>query len=146
MTTIAASVKFKQIAADSMASADGYYYSVSKLIATPTGGFGGTGEWPSVLKYIHGIQNGAPDDELDVTVLELRDNTLWLWDGTERPFAIKQEFYAIGTGAAYAICAMHLGKSPAEAVEIASLFDPGTRAPIDIIDMGGGSAIKSKRR
>lgn len=36
------------------------------------------------------------------------------------------DFYAIGSGAAYAIAGMHLGLSAKEAVELAGRFDPFT--------------------
>lgn len=130
-----------------MASGDGYFYSVDKLTVNTVGALGSTGEWRQCLRALESIcANGIIDEELDVTVLELRGDSIWLYDGHEKPFQIKQDFYAIGTGAAYAIAAMHLGKSPKEAVEIAALYDPGTGGPIETIEMEENPNAKGKRR
>lgn len=41
--------------------------------------------------------------------------------------------FAIGSGAAHARTAMHLGKSPKEAVRVASLFDTSTGPDVDTV-------------
>jgi len=138
MTTVAASVKHRMIAADSMCSADGYHYLVTKLWQGAESSYGCAGEWAQILKFLQLLEKGGDaDSECDVQVLELRKDGLWLYDGHVNPFKLKNEYYAIGTGAPYAIAAMYCGKSPSEAVEIASLFDPATRGPVDIHKIGG---------
>jgi hypothetical protein len=76
--------------------------------------------------------------------MELRADGIWVYESTIIPAHIKEPFYAIGTGSAYALAAMHLGKSPKEAVEIAALFDPATRGPIDVITIGGKKSATKK--
>lgn len=130
MTTIAASLKHNQIAADSMCSSEGYFYCVDKIFQGEHCYFGAAGEWAEIQKFLSGMEKGEIDTDLDCTVLELRADALWLYDQTPAPFKLNHDFYAIGSGAPYAMAAMHLGKTPVEAIEIAALFDPGTRAPI----------------
>ena len=138
MTTIAASLVHKQIAADSMCSGEGSYYSVCKLRQWKDGVAGAAGDWVQILKFFNSIEHGGDlDSDCDVECMELRADGIWVYESTIIPACIKEPFYAIGTGSAYALAAMHLGKSPKEAVEIAALFDPATRGPIDVITIGG---------
>lgn len=144
MTTIAASLAHNEIAADSMCSGDDSYYLVEKLRKGKVSVYGAAGDWDKILKFYNAIENGGElDSECDIEVLELRNDGLWVYEGTIIPARLKNTFYAIGTGAGYAMAAMHLGKSPREAVEIAALFDPGTRGPIDVLKLGG-NRVKSK--
>lgn len=132
MTTIAASLDHQMIAADSRCSTDGWMFNVHKLRAGPQSAFGAAGTWEQILKFYAALEaNGEIEGECDVTVLELRKDSLYVYDGSLLAFPIKERFWAIGTGAPYAVAAMHLGKSPQEAVEIAMLYDPGTGGPIE---------------
>ncbi len=138
MTTVAASLVHKEIAADSMCSGEGGYYSVCKLRHWKDGVAGAAGDWVQILKFFNSIENGGDlDSDCDVECMELRAEGIYVYESTLIPARIKEPFYAIGTGSAYALAAMHLGKSPREAVEIAALFDPATRGPIDVITIGG---------
>jgi hypothetical protein len=138
VTTVAASLVHKEIAADSMCSGEGGYYSVCKLRHWKDGVAGAAGDWVQILKFFNSIENGGDlDSDCDVECMELRAEGIYVYESTLIPARIKEPFYAIGTGSAYAIAAMHLGKSPREAVEIAALFDPATRGPIDVITIGG---------
>jgi hypothetical protein len=138
VTTVAASLVHKEIAADSMCSGEGGYYSVCKLRHWKDGVAGAAGDWVQILKFFNSIENGGDlDSYCDVECMELRAEGIYVYESTLIPARIKEPFYAIGTGSAYAIAAMHLGKSPREAVEIAALFDPATRGPIDVITIGG---------
>lgn len=146
MTTVAASLDCMEIAADSMCSGDDGHYLVEKLKRGKQSAFGAAGEWDKILKFYEAIEKGGElDSDCDIEVLELRHDGLWVYEGTIIPARIKNRFYAIGTGAGYAIAAMHLGKSPKEAVQIAALFDPGTGGPIDVITLEKKSNV-SKRK
>jgi hypothetical protein len=121
-----------------MCSGEGGYYSVCKLRHWKDGVAGAAGDWVQILKFFNSIENGGDlDSDCDVECMELRADGIWVYESTIIPARIKEPFYAIGTGSAYALAAMHLGKSPREAVEIAALFDPATRGPIDVITIGG---------
>ena len=122
-------------------------FNVSKLRSGPGTAFGAAGTWEQILKFYAALeQNGELGSECDVEVLELRKDGLWIYNGSLVCFPIKERFWAIGTGAPYALSAMHLGKSPAEAIEIAKLFDPGTGGEIDTMRIPNVSQSKTDRR
>jgi hypothetical protein len=133
MTTIAARFSTLEIAADSRVSGDDIQYHVEKLRRGVQSIYGGAGDWDKLLAMFQAIEGGKTslEDDCDVEILELRNDGIWVYESTMIPAKIKNDFYAIGTGSGYAIAAMHLGKSPKEAVEIAAIYDPGTGGPID---------------
>ena len=142
MTTIAARVSTGEIAADSMVCGDDSFYLVEKLRRGKNSVYGACGDWDKCLKMLQVLESGGElDSDIDVTVLELRsdgkDNGLWVYEGTIIPARIKNDFWAIGTGANYAIAAMHLGASPTEAVKIACLYDTSSHEPVDTMRLGG---------
>jgi ATP-dependent protease HslVU (ClpYQ) peptidase subunit len=144
VTTIAARFSTREIAADSMCSGDDSFYLVEKLRVGKTSIYGGCGDWDKILKMFQALEKGDDlDSDIDVTVLELRNDGIWIYESTIIPARIKNDFWAIGTGANFAIAAMHLGKSPKEAVEIACLYDTSSHAPIDHMKLGRSRA-KSK--
>ncbi len=136
MTTIAACFSKKQMAADSMCSGEVDHYLVEKLRVGKTSVFGAAGDWDKILAFYSALEKGESlEGEIDIDVIELRHDGIWVYSDSIIPARIKNDFYAIGSGSAYAIAAMHLGKSPKEAVEIAALYDPGTRGPIDVAEL-----------
>ena len=56
--------------------------------------------------------------------------------GQSHGVPIDGEYYAEGIGRSFAIMAMHLGKTPAEAVELTALFDSSCGNGVDVL---GGS-------
>ena len=87
---------------------------------------------------------GDLDSDIDVTVLELRSDGIWIYESTIIPARIKNDAWAIGTGANFAIAAMHLGLSPAEAVKLACIYDTSSHEPVDAMKLEGRSRAKSK--
>jgi hypothetical protein len=140
----------REIAADSMCSGDDIHYLVSKLRKGKKSIFGAAGDWKDILIAFQALENPPADGDLDedceVQMIELRDAGIWVYENTLIPARIKNDFYAIGTGANYAIMAMHLGKSPSEAVALAALYDPSTRAPIDVMHLERSRGIKTSKR
>lgn len=145
MTTIAASLAHKEIAADSKCSSDDSFCSVYKLRQWKDGPIGAAGDWHQILKFYEALEIGGEiDSEWDIEVLQLQPSGLFIYGASLKPYPIKDKFYAIGSGAAYALTAMALGKSPREAVEIAARFDPGTGGEIDVLK--GSSRGKKNTR
>ena len=138
MTTIAARFSTREIAADSMCSSDEAFYLVEKLRKGKDSIYGGCGDWDKLLKFYQAIETNEeikkPAD-LDVTVLALKNDGIWIYESTIIPARIKNDFWAIGTGAGYAIAAMHLGLSPREAVAVACLYDTSSHEPIDTMKL-----------
>ena len=58
------------------------------------------------------------------------DADIILLDNLFYPYVLNEKFWASGTGAQYAMGAMHMGASAEEAVKIASLRDPDTGGKI----------------
>lgn len=145
MTTVAARASTGEIAADSMVSGDDYFYLVEKLRKGKSSLYGACGDWDKILKFYAVLKSGGDlDPDIDVTVLELRADGIWIYESTIIPARIKNDFWAIGTGANYAIAAMHLGLSPAEAVKIACLYDTSSHEPIDAMKLEGRSRGRTK--
>lgn len=68
--------------------------------------------------------------------------------------ALQDEYYAIGSGAGYAMAAMGAGATAVEAVRIASGIDPFTKGPLEwitnritdnVLDIKTGAIVKPKR-
>jgi len=145
MTTIAARFSTKEIAADSMVSGDDSFYLVEKLRRGKESIYGGCGDWDKLLKFYQSLEAGGDlDSEIDVTVLELRNDGIWIYESTIIPAKIKNDFWAVGTGANYAIAAMHLGLSPAEAVALACQYDTSSSPPIDSMKLGRSRGSKQR--
>ncbi len=146
MTTIAAKASTGEIAADSMVSGDDSFYLVEKLRKGQESIYGGCGDWDKLLKFYNSLESGADlDSDTDVTVLELRSDGIWIYESTIIPAKIKNDFWAIGTGANFAIAAMHLGLSPAEAVKLACLYDTSSHEPIDVMSLSGRKRGSTKK-
>jgi hypothetical protein len=146
MTTIAARFSTLEIAADSQVSGDDVKYYIEKLRRGKDCIFGGAGDLDKLLKFYDSVEkNGDFDDPIEVDVLELRADGIYVYESTIHPVKIRGDFFSIGTGSAYALAAMYLGKSPKEAIEIASIFDPVTGGPIDVLKLEPGSVARKKR-
>ena len=137
-------MKFREIASDSKCSDDSSHYQVSKLRTGPDYARGAAGDWDKCIKF-HELMDkgGEADDDLDIEAVELRPDGIYVYEGILTATKIKNEFHAIGSGSHYAIAAMRLGLSPAEAVALAAEFDPGTGGQIDVWKL---PATKRKRR
>lgn len=137
MTTIAACYSKREIAADSMVSLESMSYSVTKLRRGVRSIFGAAGEWDQCLKFLHALETDQLEDlETECQLLELRHDGIWVYESGIIPARLKNDYFAIGTGAAYAIGAMRMGATPSEAVAIACEFDPSSQGPIDKMTLG----------
>ena len=150
MTTIAAKASTGEVAGDSMVSGDDSFYLVTKIRRGKNSIYGACGDWDKILSFYQALESkSSPDSDTDVTVLELRfdgkDNGIWIYESTIIPARIKNDFYAIGTGASYAVAAMHLGLSPAEAVKIACLYDTSSHEPVDVMTLSGRKRGSTKK-
>lgn len=106
--------------------------------------------WAQVcqLDLAHVLEYGYPDFDAD-----RNDPAILLTDGrhiwrhvTGGFFRVSRGFHAVGSGRDYALAAMHLGKSAAEAVAIAMEFDHGTGGNIVTETLQGPPAITDTER
>lgn len=147
MTTIAAKFSTLEIAADCMISGEDSFYMASKLRQGKNSIYGACGDWDKCLKAFQLLESDSTewDSDLDVTILELRHDGIWVYESTIIPVKLKNDYWAVGTGANFAIAAMRLGNSPATAISIAAEFDPFTRPPIESLKLEIGRGNRQKR-
>jgi len=151
VTCIAVSIKHGVLASDTRCSADGVMFGVSKFRRVGKGIVGAAGDWDDILKfweYIEGksIKECGLNDDSELEAIELHATGVFLYAASGKRYRIKDEFFAIGSGAPYAIGAMAMGASPEEAVALASRFDPATGGEIEVIPLKAAHATKGKRR
>jgi ATP-dependent protease HslVU (ClpYQ) peptidase subunit len=128
------------MASDTQITSGNRKFRCTKVRQTKDGGLiGGTGNLAQVLKVmrwaVEGFQGDGPefDGEGDFECIWVTpDGAVHLLDEALEPMKIEDEFLAIGSGGPYAVAAMHLGKSPEEAVEVAARFDPATSGPVQV--------------
>jgi len=70
------------------------------------------------------------DDSLVVVVA---GGKVYSYENTPYPMVYEDPFFAAGSGRDYAMAAMHCGKTAAEAVDIACLYESGCGMGIDVM-------------
>ena len=90
--------------------------------------FGGSGTYEDCLAVRDWLISGGekPEIEDDFSGLIIRDGTAFRIEQKLMESPIQESHHAVGSGSAYAMMAMHLGKTAEEAVVLASLFDSNT--------------------
>jgi len=82
------------------------------------------------------------DQEVKLEVLQLSRKGLFLWVNADAPDPVFEPFFAIGSGAGFAIGALSMQSTLQQAVEVAAKWDGGTRLPLDVIALAD---LKRKR-
>lgn len=131
-----------------MVSGEDSFYMVSKLRFGKNSIYGACGDWDKCLKAFQLIEANSKEweSDLDVTILELRQDGIWVYESTIIPVRLKNDYWAVGTGANFAIAAMRMGNNPSTAVSIAAEFDPFTRHPIESFKLEINHGNKGNRR
>lgn len=135
----------KTLAADKRASYSGMICTVKKIHRVDGVLVGGAGDLAFVLAMIEWIRQGrnpetfpadqrSKDDWQPVLVIE-RDGTPSLYERTPYPVRYEQTFVVTGSGREYARAALHLGKSAAEAVQVAIDLDHNCGNGIDTLEL-----------
>lgn len=140
MTTIA--WDGKTLAADSRYVNGNTAWRGGKLYRLANGGlFAGcsdAGAVNAVVEWLNGVEKQKPviDKETGFAGLLIRaDKSVWYLDRYLSPQAVSQSFIAIGSGRDFALAAMHLGRSAAAAVEVASVFDIYTDSLVTSLEL-----------
>lgn len=107
----------------------------------------GAGQYDDILEVAAWIKGGCKkadkpdfsqrsDDETSDLILACPDGkAYWLTMPWLRRVEIKDEFYAIGSGAKVALGAMAAGATARQAVEIAARFDDATGSGVDALEV-----------
>lgn len=134
----------KTLAADKMACAAGYGYTVTKVHRLRDGAivaFSGDGDGAmALLAWLNAAQNPVayPEQQKDndTSALVVKpDGSVWSYGKTPYPQRIECKSYAMGHGRDFALAAMHLGKSAKEAVEVACALDVYCGNGVDALDI-----------
>jgi hypothetical protein len=137
MTTIA--WKNGQLAADKRLD---QWMTTCKIFKLPDGShIAGAGMFDDVIEVAAWFSAGCPpetkpqyaEDNTDLLLMSPDGACYWLTDPFLRKQKVAEEYYAIGSGAKYALGAMAAGKSAKEAVLIASRYDPDTGNGVDVV-------------
>lgn len=75
-------------------------------------------------------QHQRQDDRF-APLIAIRAGEILRYERTPHPIRYPPQKFAMGSGRDFALAAMHCGKSAADAVEVASMFDPGTGFGVD---------------
>lgn len=88
---------------------------------------GGINSIPDITDFFNNIQDYKRAPKVDAECLVLtEDKKLYTFVDPSKWLALKENHYAVGSGAMFAMGAMEAGKSPIEAVKIAGKKDPNT--------------------
>jgi len=100
---------------------------------------GFAGDYTAAQQFLQWVKNGGHEDEypnlskfiLDVMAVHA-DGKIHLFEGhySHLPIASTSNYSAIGSGADFALGAMHAGASAVEAVRAATAHDKNSRGPI----------------
>jgi hypothetical protein len=146
VTTIAADLE--SMASDSKVSVGyGVSYRASKIVRVKrmiVGACGNGGDCTRVLEWAERDFKGTmpewqvedPDDEDAVWALVLKPDGLYFFSQTDpEPERMDEPSFAIGSGGKAARVALLLGKSPAEAVELACQVDEHSGLPVQVFSL-----------
>jgi hypothetical protein len=141
MTTIA--YKDGVLAGDKRACYGQVAHPVTKVRRLKDGSIaGGAGTMACILQMLDWLDSGGDHarfpaeqrtDDWEPILVVRPDRRIQIYERTPFPTETHSPFFAIGSGKEYAMMAMHLGKSAAEAVALAAQFDPGTGHGVDTL-------------
>lgn len=98
----------------------------------------------ALVDFLCGRSESPPDFSEEVSVLQLRRDGIWIYDGSTRPVRVDLPFFACGSGSDIALGAMHMGAAPEQAVKAAIRFDVYTGGKVQTMTLETG-VVKRKR-
>lgn len=133
MTTIACNRD--EMAGDTLLHADTVSHA-TKVFRHKGACVGVSGEYVSCIEFVRWWKSGAegePPDMQEVDALVLtKDGRILCYNHHHAFFKVDDKFTAIGSGAAAALGAMHMGATPKEAIKVASKVDSYTGGKVTI--------------
>jgi hypothetical protein len=131
MTTIVANPE--GMASDTRVTG-GPMFNTTKMRRIGDSLYGGAGDLSQILKMFLWFEN--PDQAPvwkappEFTILQVSPRGIFVWESEMIAIPIDTPFYAIGSGSEYAMGALAYGANLDKAIEIASMFDPGTSGSV----------------
>lgn len=138
MTVIAYDGKI--LAADKQATYGSTMFPVKKIFRLGDELLAGAGDWSECNTFAKWYVDGCPLDKKPdfkngVSMLLIKNGEIWKYEDELVPFKIDMPFWALGSGADFAMGAMAAGKNAVEAVEIACKFDKDSGLGVDFADV-----------
>jgi hypothetical protein len=133
----------KTLAADKRAVMGGQTYTMTKIARVGDCLVGVAGRGDRIKEFQDWIADGRKrenypkrDEQNTFTGIVIRpDRRIERFEDSPTPILVEDGVHAIGTGRDYARCAMHLGKTAAEAVALASCFDENCGNGMDVLTL-----------
>lgn len=113
------------------------------------------GTLTSGLEMVKWFENGKKDlsfpkcqtdDDFFATTAHLTEEGLFIYEVSIIPMKFEDKFFACGSGRDFALSAMYCGKTSAEAVEIASIFENGCGNGVDSMRLEVKTKKKGKKK
>ena len=151
MTTIVANLK--GMAADRFVTYAPSYNGDVKIWSAKGSVWGAAGDCEYCLKFRSWTEGKGkrpqvkdPEDPegAKFEALQLSSKGLFLYINDSPADAVKEPFYAIGSGSGYAIGALSMGASLEQAIEVAAKWDSGTRLPFDHVLLVPSKSARKK--
>jgi hypothetical protein len=132
------------LAADRRACGNGQVFSTTKIHRVGDVFVGVAGYGDKIQEFVAWIMGGRqastyPDNEDAHSFVALVIETggrILQYERTAYPIIVEEVRHAIGSGRDFALMAMHLGKTAAEACELAAQFDEGCGNGVDVLTFG----------
>lgn len=134
------------LAGDKRTNFGGLHATTTKVQRLPDGGIVGcAGNTAQIWEMVHWLAQGADPEKLPaiqrdakecVTMLVVsRCGDLWQYENSPYPIRIENKQWAIGSGRDFAIAAMRLGQTAAQAVALACELDMGCGNGVDALSL-----------
>lgn len=115
-------------------------FKTQKIFRIGSSVVGGCGGLANIYRFVEYMKTGEKpewDDESGFEAIEVKADGMWCWDKELVPLKIREKYYAVGSGAQYAIGAMDAGATPKAAMLIVSKRDDSTNAQIEFLSIKG---------
>lgn len=135
------------LAADRRCSFGAYIGEMTKIRAIGNAFVGVAGTAAKAAEFFAWFEAGADpktypkrdlNEEYFTAIVILPGPVLHRYEVVGVPFVVECEKHAIGSGRDYAAMAMHLGKTAAEACELAMVFDENSGNGVDLLNRWSG--------
>lgn len=135
----------RTLAADKRAVNAGHKSTTTKIRRTASGDLiGASGDQDVATALMAWYERGADESKFPANrnndgyprayLLVVQRSRVMRFECEPHPLLVEDPFYAMGSGRDYALAAMHLGYSAAEAVEVACALDTGCGNGMDALE------------
>jgi 20S proteasome alpha/beta subunit len=134
----------KTLAADKRSTNMGLIHTVTKIFRVRGALVAIDGDFAQGLLMVEWIRNGCDpdtfpesqsDDDKWTNITVADKDGIHVYEQTPCPIHFEDKIYASGSGRDFALAAMHLGKTAAEACEVASIFHSGCGNGVDSFEV-----------